>query len=369
MKKTSVTTILGAFIIGLFVFLSLAAPGIKALTGLDPDAQNVFSRYQKPWSRGTVSQDNRENTIEKLIQRDPLLAQSVENSLKEKSLVKTDLSGEALFELALMPVPEAISILEKIDSPEATEIKKIFHSFELFHLFGTDELGRDVFIRLIFGARVSMAVGILVALMAALIGLLIGSVAGFYGGLLDTILMRTTDALLSLPLLPVMIVVAAIDLQKLPLLPTLVNAQNESILKMILILCLFSWMTVARLVRGNILSLREQDFILAARALGASNFSIITRHLLPNVIGSMLVAISLGVGESILFEAALSFLGLGIQPPTPSWGNMLFNAQELIYQSPLLAILPGLMILLTVMSFNYLGDGLQDALDPKARGR
>jgi peptide/nickel transport system permease protein len=135
---------------------------------------------------------------------------------------------------------------------------------------------------------------------------------------------------------------------------------------MILILCLFSWMTVARLVRGSILTLREREFILAAKTLGASDITIIMRHMFPNVIAPMLVSISLGVGESILFEAALSFLGLGIQPPTPSWGNMLFNAQELIYQAPFLAILPGLMIFLTVISFNFLGDGLQDAIDPKA---
>ena len=163
-----------------------------------------------------------------------------------------------------------------------------------------------------------------------------------------------------------MIVIAAIDMQKLPALKALVSTQNESIFKMVLILCLFSWMTVARLVRGSILSLREREFILASKTLGATDFTIIFRHMFPNVIAPMLVSITLGVGESILFEAALSFLGLGIQPPTPSWGNMLFNAQELIYQAPFLAILPGVMILLTVISFNYLGDGLQDAVDPKA---
>ena len=125
-------------------------------------------------------------------------------------------------------------------------------------------------------------------------------------------------------------------------------------------------MTVARLVRGSILSLREREFILASKTLGATDFTIITRHMFPNVIAPMLVSVTLGVGESILFEAALSFLGLGIQPPTPSWGNMLFNAQELISQAPFLAILPGLLILMVTISFNYVGDGLQDAIDPKA---
>ncbi|HEY1080017.1 MAG TPA: ABC transporter permease, partial [Bdellovibrio sp.] len=146
----------------------------------------------------------------------------------------------------------------------------------------------------------------------------------------------------------------------------LITPSNESIIKMVIILCIFSWMTVARLVRGSILSIREREFVLAARTLGAGDGTIIVRHMFPNVIAPMLVSITLGVGESILFEAALSFLGLGIQPPTPSWGNMLNNAQELIYQAPFLAILPGVLILMTTISFNYLGDGLQDAIDPKA---
>jgi peptide/nickel transport system permease protein len=208
-----------------------------------------------------------------------------------------------------------------------------------------------------------------VAIASALFGLLIGSIAGFYGGIIDSILMRITDGLLSLPMIPILILIAAVDLTKLPGLHSLISTSNESILKMIIILCLFSWMTVALLVRGSILSLREQEFVLAARTLGAKDSTIIIRHMFPNVIAPILVSITLGVGESILFEAALSFLGLGIMPPTPSWGNMLNNAQELIYQAPFLAILPGLMIFITTVSFNYLGDGLQDAMDPKALRR
>jgi len=273
--------------------------------------------------------------------------------------------GEALYELTSKQLADALNVLDQAGTAEAMELKKTFKTFDSYHIFGTDELGRDVFIRLIYGTRISMTVGILVALVSAFVGLLIGAMAGFYGGVVDNLLMRVTDALISLPLLPVMIVIAAIDMQKLPWLHSLISTQNESIVKMVLILCLFSWMTVARLVRGSILSLREREFILASRTLGATDFTIIVRHMFPNVIAPMLVSITLGVGESILFEAALSFLGLGIQPPTPSWGNMLFNAQELIYHAPFLAILPGVMILLTVISFNYLGDGLQDAVDPK----
>jgi peptide/nickel transport system permease protein len=178
--------------------------------------------------------------------------------------------------------------------------------------------------------------------------------------------MRVTDALISLPLLPVLIVIAAVDLQKVPGLSWILNSGSESLIKLVFILCIFSWMTVARLVRGSILSLREREFILAAKTLGATDFTIISRHMFPNVLAPILVSVTLGVGDSILFEATLSYLGLGIQPPTPSWGNMLFNAQELISQAPFLAIIPGFLIFLIVVSFNFLGDGLQDAMDPKA---
>lgn len=358
--------VIGAVIIVLFMTIALSAPLIQAVTGLDPDAQNVFNRYQPPFTRTIAGQDVRETTVEKFINEKADIALKLETALIEKGLVTTQVPADALFELTAKPVPEALKMLEQVGTSEALSLKQTFQTFESYHLFGTDELGRDVFIRLIYGTRISMSVGVLVAIVSALVGLLIGALAGFYGGAIDTVLMRVTDALISLPLLPVMIVVAAIDMQKLPALKALVSTQNESIFKMVLILCLFSWMTVARLVRGSILSLREREFILASKTLGATDFTIIFRHMFPNVIAPMLVSITLGVGESILFEAALSFLGLGIQPPTPSWGNMLFNAQELIYQAPFLAILPGVMILLTVISFNYLGDGLQDAVDPKA---
>jgi peptide/nickel transport system permease protein len=212
-------------------------------------------------------------------------------------------------------------------------------------------------------------VGLLVALMSGLIGLVIGSLAGYYGGRVDSILMRVTDALLSLPILVVLIVVSAIDLGKLlggtPF-AFVVDHEYESVIKMVIILCAFSWMQAARLVRGSILSIKEQEFILAARVLGAKDRSIIVSHIVPNVIAPLLVAVTLGIGNAILFEAALSFLGLGIQPPTPSWGNMLHNAQEMVQHAPMLAILPGLLILFTVISFNYIGDGGRDAVDPRA---
>ena len=245
----------------------------------------------------------------------------------------------------------------------------VIDGFRSFHLLGTDELGRDVFIRLVYGTRVSITVGLLVALASGLIGLLIGSLAGYYGGRIDTVLMRVTDALLSLPILVVLIVVSAIDLGKVvggtPF-AFIVDHQYESVIKMVIILCLFSWMQAARLVRGSILSIKEQEFILAARVLGARDRTIISAHIVPNVIAPLLVAVTLGIGNAILFEAALSFLGLGIQPPTPSWGNMLHNAQDMVQHAPMLAVLPGLLILFTVISFNYVGDGVRDAIDPRS---
>lgn len=355
----------GAVVISLFLLVALFAGTIQSITGLDPDIQNVGNRYMAPFSTAQVGLDVRETEIERFINNHPTEADVIQKNLVEKGIVAVA-EADAIYELGAQEVPAAISSLQSLSLPEAKDLISLFQSFETFHLFGTDELGRDVFIRLVYGTRVSMGVGILVALASALIGLLIGSIAGFYGGIIDTLLMRVTDALLSLPHIPVLIVVAAVDLSKIPWMKALISTSNESIFKMVIILCLFSWMAVARLVRGSILSIREREFVLAAKTLGAKDSTIIIRHMFPNVIAPMLVAITLGVGESILFEAALSFLGLGIMPPTPSWGNMLNNAQELIYQAPFLAILPGILIFLTTVSFNYLGDGLQDAIDPKA---
>lgn len=357
--------VIGALVIAFFMSISIFAEQIQSITDLDPDAQNVANRYLAPMTSAQAPLDVRETEVEQFINNHPAEAESIQKALVEKEVVAVA-EADAIYELAAQEPKEALKALESLKIPEISALIPVFKNFETFHLFGTDELGRDVFIRLVYGTRVSMGVGVLVALASALVGLLIGSLAGFYGGLVDTLLMRITDALLSLPTIPVLIVMAAIDLSKIPWLNAIVSTSNESIFKMVIILCLFSWMTVARLVRGSILSLREREFVLASKTLGAKDSTIILRHMFPNVIAPMLVSITLGVGESILFEAALSFLGLGIMPPTPSWGNMLTNAQELIYQAPFLAILPGVLILMTTISFNYLGDGLQDAIDPKA---
>ena len=221
-------------------------------------------------------------------------------------------------------------------------------------------------LRLMYGGQVSLFAGLATALLAAVIGTLIGLPAGYFGGWLDSLLMRLTDSVIALPLLPLLIVMAAIDLNKLGVPPEIATSPNVSLYRIVLIIALVGWTTVARLVRGAALSLRERDFVLAAIAQGAGPMTVMFRHILPNAISPIIVATTLSVGAIILLESVLSFLGLGIQPPIASWGNMLTNAQDMIYEAPALAVFPGLAIFATVIAFNFLGDGLQDALDPKA---
>jgi len=234
------------------------------------------------------------------------------------------------------------------------------------HPLGTDELGRDTLLRLLYGGRVSLLTGLVAAVAAATLGTFIGLCAGYFSGRTDTVLMRFTDSVIALPLLPLLIVLAAIDLTKLGLSEQLANAESVSLYRIVVIVALTGWTTVARLVRGATLSLREREFVLAARGLGASHGLIMRRHILPNLLSPIIVAVTLSIGSVILLESVLSFLGLGIQPPLASWGNMLTNAQQLIWEAPQLAIYPGLLIFITVICCNFVGDGLQDAFDPKA---
>ncbi len=236
------------------------------------------------------------------------------------------------------------------------------------HPLGTDELGRDLLLRLLYGGRVSLTVGLAAALIAAVIGTAIGLAAGYFGGTLDGLLMRVTDGVIALPLLPLLIVLAALDFTKLGLPEDLMGGQQASLYRIVLLVAAVGWTTVARLVRGATLSMKAREFVTAAHALGAGNLRIMRVHLLPNVASPIIVATTLSIGNIILLESVLSFLGLGIQPPMASWGNMLTNAQELIHSAPMLAVWPGLLIFVTVMAFNFVGDGLQDALDPRALG-
>ncbi|MDQ0322805.1 peptide/nickel transport system permease protein [Pararhizobium capsulatum DSM 1112] len=219
------------------------------------------------------------------------------------------------------------------------------------HWLGTDELGRDVMTRLIYGGRVSLAVGLAGAIIATIAGTLVGALSGFYRGWTDILLMRFTDVMLSIPTLPLVLLLSGLFRPSPPLLVAIVG--------------MLIWMGTARLVRSQFLALREREFVEAARALGAGGARLMFRHILPNAIGPITVAATLAVGSAIMLESALSFLGFGIQPPVPTWGNLLNSASPWLSVAPWLAIPPGLMILFTVLAVNFLGDGLRDAMEPK----
>jgi len=237
----------------------------------------------------------------------------------------------------------------------------------LSHPLGTDELGRDMLARLLRGGQVSLLVGLLTAAAAAVLGTLIGLTAGLRGGWTDALLMRLTDGVIALPLLPLLIVLGALDPAKLGLPPEWFRSESAGLIRIVIIIALVGWTTVARLVRAATRSLMQQDFIRAAQALGVPPRRMMLRHLLPNVATPIIVATSLSVGNIILLESALSFLGLGVQPPMASWGNMLTGALQQLFTAPMLAVWPGSLIFLTVLSFNLLGDGLQEALDPRGQ--
>ena len=219
------------------------------------------------------------------------------------------------------------------------------------HLLGTDQLGRDLLVRLLMAGRISLTVGFAAMGISTVVGVIVGLAAGFYGGWAGTALMRLVDAVLCFP--------------QIFLLLTLAALMSPGVLTITLIVALTSWMEVARVVEGQIRSLRERDFAVAAEAIGVSDTHLMLRELLPNVMAPIVVAATLTVARAILLESYASYLGYGIQPPTPSWGNMLNNAQEYLTSAPWLAIVPGIVITLAVTGFNFLGDGLRDALDPR----
>ena len=236
---------------------------------------------------------------------------------------------------------------------DAIDLGAIRAAPSLKHWMGTDDLGRDVFTRVLYGGRVSILIGVLSAVIGTGLGSLVGSAAGYYGGRTDNVLMRLTDVAYSIPTLPLLIVLASYT-----------QAEAGS---MALIIGMLSWMATARVVRGEVLSIKQMAYVEAARSLGASNGRIIFRHVLPNTVGPIVVGATLAVGNAIIVESSLSFLGLGVQPPTPTWGNLLQDARATMATKPWLTIFPGVAILLVVLAVNFIGDGLQDAVDPTAQ--
>ena len=232
----------------------------------------------------------------------------------------------------------------------------------LSHPLGTDDLGQDMLARILFGGRVSIAVGISAMLVAIIIGTAVGALAGFFGGMVDTVLMRVVDLLLSLPGLPLLIVIIYLFRDSLR---RVVGPEMGIFLLMVLIIGGLRWMGVARLVRGSFLSIKQREYIEAARCVGVPSGRLAVVHMLPNALSPVIVAASLQVGAAILFESTLSFLGLGFPPDMPTWGRLLFDAKDRLDMAPHAAIFPGLMIFLMVLSINFIGDGLRDALDPR----
>jgi len=238
---------------------------------------------------------------------------------------------------------------------DAIDLANIRQAPSLEHWMGTDDLGRDLLTRVLFGGRVSILIGILAAVFGTAMGSLVGAIGGYYGGRLDSVLMRITDVTYAIPTLPLLIILSSYT--------------RATGISMAIIIGLLSWMATARVVRGEVLSIKQMLYVEAARGLGASNFRIITRQVLPNALGPIVVGATLAVGYAIILESSLSFLGLGVQPPTPTWGNLLMDAQSTMATKPWLTIFPGLAILLVVLSVNFIGDGLQDALDPTGRAK
>ncbi|HRK89805.1 MAG TPA: ABC transporter permease [Anaerolineales bacterium] len=270
---------------------------------------------------------------------------------------KHRLAGIAVGVLAVLVLASLLAGLSPYN-PTDQEPTNHFEEPNSVHWFGTDELGRDVFSRILYGGRVSLAVGLISTFLSIFLGVVVGALSGYFGGLLDATLMRITDAFLTFPTIFVLILLGAFLREQ-----QLFILQN-SIFVVIIIIAALSWMWPARLVRGLFLVLREKEFVAASRALGGSNARLIVRHILPNCVGPILVSGTLQMASAIITESGLSYLGFGVQPPTPTWGSILSTAQSQIFRAPWLGFFPGFMIFITVMAINYIGDGLRDAFDP-----
>lgn len=262
-----------------------------------------------------------------------------------------------IFSVLFLPFIYQVPI-DKIDFSKATQPP----SFQ--HLFGTNDLGQDQLARILLGGRISIIVGITAMFVAIALGTLIGAIAGFFGGIIESLLMRVTDLFLSLPQLPVLLLIVYLFRDSLK---QIAGANVGIFILIVTVIGSLNWMSVARLVRANFLKLKAMDFVESAKALGASPWRLIIIHILPNVLGIIIVAATLAVGNAIITESTLSFLGLGFPPDIPTWGRMLYDAQNYLTSAPHTAIFPGLAIFLTVLSINYIGDGLRDAFDPKSQ--
>lgn len=289
--------------------------------------------------------------------RGSIFAESEHRSELHQAWRRFSANRIALVGLAMITVLILAAVFAPVLAPY-DPIEDIFRGMRgvgpsLEHPMGFDHLGRDLFSRVVYGSRVALIVGITATVISVFIGLAVGSAAGYFGGWVDNILSRITDTLMAFPIIALLIVLAAV--------------LGPSLTTTVVVIGITVWSRYARVVRADVMSLRERDFVIAAHATGVRDRRIIWRHILPNVLGPIIVLASLGIGSIIILEAALSFLGLGIRPPTPSWGGILSDGRAFILRFPHISIFPGLMIVLTVLAFNFIGDGLRDALDPHER--
>lgn len=296
----------------------------------------------------------------------------------------------AMISIVVISIIFLISVFARQIAPFKPDELKVGNYFKPFgfvdkangkvHLLGTDDLGRDYFSRIVYAGRISLTVAIISVVVSEVIGIFVGAVAGYFGGAIDNVIMRFVEIMLTLPDLPLLLIISSMLLQNENLIPipkpilvfvgqlTLLQPRDaRQVVLIIMVLAGLGWMTATQLMRGSVLALREQTFVEAARSLGASDFSIIIRHMIPNAMAPIIVNASLGLAGFVITEAALSFLGFGIRDPIPTWGNMLAATQGFMNDRPWLPLVPGLPIFLCSLCFNYIGDGLRDALDPRLK--
>ncbi|MBI3161959.1 MAG: ABC transporter permease [Chloroflexi bacterium] len=295
----------------------------------------------------------------------------------------------AMISMAVMLIVFLITILAPFIAPYEIDAVNVGDYFVPFgsvgedgrvHYLGTDNIGRDTFSRLIYAGRISLSVALLSVIISETIGIFIGAISGFYGGWVDSVLMRFVEFMLSIPTLPLLLIISSMLIRNENLIPIpesvlafvgkimLVSPRDaRNAVLIVIVLAGFGWLSSAQLMRGTVLSLREQTFVEAARSLGASNVWIILKHMIPNAMAPIIVDASLGLAGYVVAEAALAFLGFGIQDPVPTWGNMLSATQTYMFDKPWLPLIPGLPIFICSLAFNYIGDGLRDALDPRLK--
>lgn len=313
--------------------------------------------------RSTAQRQNQDQAKADAVERQVTLAsQGATGQVKPRTSVwkrfrRHTLALIGLITLTILAVLSFGAPILAQNSPNATDLMSISQAPSADYWLGTDATGRDVYARLLYAGRISLSVGVAVVVISLVIGLTLGAISGYFGGFTDASIMRFVDVVLSFP--SVLIII------------TLISLLGPSLFNLILVMGLLNWPPITRLLRAEFLSLRERDYVLAARSIGASGTRLVTLHMLPNAMAPIIVAATFGVASAILLEAGLSFLGLGVQVPTPSWGNMLTAAQSLTVMDsmPWLWIPPGIMIALAVLAINFIGDGLRDALDPRMRSR